>query len=517
MAATGPPSLRSTFENGLGVIFQCRPRGGYSHSFNSDGSFQLHAYGQMINHGGGSSANGDAYAYHTMSHNSILVDGLGQAQTSRGQVLPYYGRIAAFSRGDDYVYFAGDVTGCYPRTPGDFSRWSLPLDKIYQERALPYLERFIRHVLFLHGRYFIIYDDLSCSQPAIYTWLYHILPEEPFTFDKNTFTVDYKVGEVDVRLRHLAHPEGLELDDRVGMQAFVNPLTGEDYRQTRVGDILCGHNLWVSNTAPARKWSFLTVIYPARSGQTIPDGVHYDLWLGPAPKRPFSRNRFHYNWHWNWEYGNGDMGNQGVHEMDVARWGLGVKLPTRVCAMGGHVMFDDDQNTPNVLMAMFEFPNERGAGDKKKILQFEVRHWISNREDGMWMKPDPKSSTGYMSSASNTIGNLFYGSKGYMAKTVNEWRTYMGKDCEPGETGSGLADHYANYIEAIRGADPRTFNKSIEEGFYSCALIHLANISHRLDRSLDFDPMEQRFINDDQANGMLTRDYRKPFVVPEQV
>ena len=251
--------------------------------------------------------------------------------------------------------------------------------------------------------------------------------------------------------------------------------------------------------------------------EPVPKGVHYDLWLGPAPKRPFSRNRFHYNWHWNWDYGNGDMGNQGVHEMDVARWGLGVKLPTRVCAMGGHVMFDDDQNTPNALMAMFEFPNGQGGGDKKKILQFEVRHWISNREDGIWMKIDPKSSTGYMSSGSNTVGNLFYGSKGYMAKTVDEWRTYMGKDREPGATGSGLGDHYANYINAIRNGDPKTFNKSIEEGFYSCALIHLANISYRLGRSLDFDPVKQQFVNDDEANGMLTRDYREPFVVPEKV
>ncbi|MHC4579928.1 MAG: Gfo/Idh/MocA family protein [Planctomycetota bacterium] len=251
--------------------------------------------------------------------------------------------------------------------------------------------------------------------------------------------------------------------------------------------------------------------------EPVPKGVHYDLWLGPAPKRPFSRNRFHYNWHWNWDYGNGDMGNQGVHEMDVARWGLGVKLPTRVCTMGGHVMFDDDQNTPNVLMAMFEFANEQGAGDKKKILQFEVRHWISNREDGMWMKADPNSATGYMISGSNTVGNLFYGSQGYMAKTVDQWQTYMGKNREPGATGSGLANHYANYIDAIRNGDPKTFNKSLEEGFYSCALVHLANISYRLGRSLDFDPVEQRIINDEEANEMLTRDYRKPFVVPEKV
>ncbi|MHC4192182.1 MAG: DUF4962 domain-containing protein [Planctomycetota bacterium] len=269
MAATGPPSLRSTYENGLGIIFQCRPRGGYGHSFNSDGSFQLHAYGQMLNHGGGSSANRDAYAYHTMSHNTILVDGLGQAQPSAGQLYPTYGRIAAFSRGEDYVYCAGDATRCYPRAPGKYSRWSLPLDDVYQKRALPYLEHFIRHVLFLRGRYFVIYDDLSCSQPATYTWLYHILPQEPFDFDESTFTIDYAVGDVKVRLQHLAHPERLSLDDRIGTEAFVNPSTGEDYRQWRRGDILCAHNLWISNTVPTQKWRFLTVIYPARSGEPV--------------------------------------------------------------------------------------------------------------------------------------------------------------------------------------------------------------------------------------------------------
>jgi predicted dehydrogenase len=251
--------------------------------------------------------------------------------------------------------------------------------------------------------------------------------------------------------------------------------------------------------------------------EPVPAGVHYDLWQGPAPARPFSKNRFHYNWHWNYDYGNGDMGNQGAHEMDIARWGLGVKLPTKVCAMGGHLMFNDDQNTPNTLMAIFEFPNENGGGDKKKILQFEVRHWISNREDQMWMKPDPNAPTGYMISAGNTIGNLFFGSKGYMSKTVSQWKTHMGRKQEPGPTGSGKGNHYANYINAIRSADPKKFNKSIEEGFYTCALIHLANISYRLGRSLNFDPKAMKFINDDQANGMLRRQYRKPFVVEDKV
>jgi hypothetical protein len=270
MAATGPPSLRSAYDDGLGVIFQCRPRGGYGHSFNSDGSFQLHAYGQMLNHGGGSSANRDAYAYHTMSHNTILVDGLGQAQPSSGQLYPTYGRIVAFSRGENYVYFVGDATRCYPRVPGKYSRWSLPLDEVYRKRALPYLDHFIRHILFLRGRYFIVYDDLACSRPATYTWLYHILPQEPFNFDESTFKIDYAIGNVKVRLRHLANPESLNLDDRIGMETFVNPFTGEDYSQWRQGEILCAHNLWISNTVPAKQWRFLAVIYPARPGEIMP-------------------------------------------------------------------------------------------------------------------------------------------------------------------------------------------------------------------------------------------------------
>lgn len=250
--------------------------------------------------------------------------------------------------------------------------------------------------------------------------------------------------------------------------------------------------------------------------EPVPKGVHYDLWQGPAPERPFNQNRFHYNWHWNWDYGNGDMGNQGVHEMDIARWGLGVKLPTRISAMGAHVMFEDDQQTPNVLMAMFEFPNPAGGGDKKKILQFEVRHWISNSEDPMWMK---KADTGgYMAtSAGNTVGNLFFGANGYMAKSVGEWRTFLGEKREPGPTGNGTGNHYENFVNAIRDPKPEEFNRGIEEGFYSCALIHLGNISYRLGRSLEFDPVTMTFPHDAEANALLTRQYREPFVVPEKV
>jgi predicted dehydrogenase len=249
--------------------------------------------------------------------------------------------------------------------------------------------------------------------------------------------------------------------------------------------------------------------------EPVPAGVDYDLWLGPAPQRPFSRNRFHYKWHWNWDYGNGDIGNQGVHELDIARWGLGVTLPTRVCAIGGHVMFNDDQQTPNVLMAMLEFPNPAGGGGKKKILQFEVRHWLVNRE--LEMNPAESSNT-YMTSSANTVGNLFYGAKGYMAKNLQEWKTFMGSKLEPGPSNSGPeANHYQDFIDAIRAGDRSRAHGDIREGFYTCALAHLANISYRLGRSLDFDPVTMEFKNDAEANAMLTRSYRAPFVVPDKV
>src|SRR5438067_2463634 len=114
--------------------------------------------------------------------------------------------------------------------------------------------------------------------------------------------------------------------------------------------------------------------------EPVPAGVNYDLWTGPAPMKPLTRNRFHYNWHWIWDTGNGDIGNQGIHEMDVARWGLGVAFPNRVSAVGGHFMFDDDQETPNTLLAAFQFDLPNG---KRKMLEFEVRHWITNHEAGI--------------------------------------------------------------------------------------------------------------------------------------
>lgn len=239
----------------------------------------------------------------------------------------------------------------------------------------------------------------------------------------------------------------------------------------------------------------------------VPEGVHYDLWLGPAPKREFTQNRFHYNWHWHWDYGNGDLGNQGIHEVDICRWGLGVTYPTKVSAIGGHFMFDDDQETPNTITATYEF---NGNGGKKKMMVFEVRHWMSNHEATI----GEKGSFG----AGNTVGNVFYGSKGYLAiDGYDRYKTFLGQKGEPGPEKVAPGNNWQNFIDALRSGRREDLNAEIEEGAISSTLVHLANISYRLGRTVHFDEKTYSVTGDKEANAMFTRDYRKGFVVPAKV
>jgi predicted dehydrogenase len=229
--------------------------------------------------------------------------------------------------------------------------------------------------------------------------------------------------------------------------------------------------------------------------EVAPSTLDYNLWQGPAQERAFSRRIVHYNWHWHWDYGNGDVGNQGIHETDLCMWGLGVdSLPSRITAMGGKFLFDDDKETPEVLTSVYHYPAE------KKIIQFEVRHWCTNREDGA------------------DVGNLFYGSDGYMViKGYDTFETYLGQKREKGPSGKAGGDHYANWIKAIRSRKTADQHGPVETAHLSSALAHLGNISYRLGRQLDFDPKTERFVGDKQADAMLARKYRKPFVVPEKV
>jgi len=238
--------------------------------------------------------------------------------------------------------------------------------------------------------------------------------------------------------------------------------------------------------------------------------VDYDLWLGPASKRPFNRNRFHYNWHWHWDYGNGDTGNQGPHQFDIARWGLAKnEHPVRVQSTGGY--FGEEptsQETPDTHSTLFNYADGT-------VFEFATRGQYTNDE------------------GTQRIGNLFYGTKGWLFIDGDgrEWQSYLGRKNEKGPGSSappsaGGSDplvltsiespHYQNFVDAIRANDPAKLACGIEEGHLSSCLPHLANISYRVGRGLTFDGATERFVGDDEANALLKDSYRAPFVVPEK-
>jgi predicted dehydrogenase len=233
---------------------------------------------------------------------------------------------------------------------------------------------------------------------------------------------------------------------------------------------------------------------------TVPSGLNYDLWCGPAPMVPFTRNLVHYNWHWHWNYGNGDVGNQGIHETDLCMWGLGVDhLPERITSMGGKFLWDDCKEVPEIQTSVYHYPKE------KKIIQFEVRNWCTNLEDGAG------------------VGNIFYGEKGYMViKGYGTYETYLGEKREKGPSRSEdgeLTLHFQNWFDAIRARDMSIQHGPVQTGHLSSALAHLGNISYRLGRQLEFDPVAERFIGEgeNEANAMLSRNYRAPYLLPENI
>jgi predicted dehydrogenase len=226
--------------------------------------------------------------------------------------------------------------------------------------------------------------------------------------------------------------------------------------------------------------------------EPTPKGLDWNIWQGPAQERPFSRRYVHYNWHWHWDYGNGDIGNQGIHETDMCLWGLDVGLPQRITAGGGKFLFDDDKETPEVLSVSYSYPK------LKKMIELEVRAWSTNDEAGV------------------DVGNIFYGSEGYMVvKGYDSYSISGGR--ESGRKHKAGGNHWANFIKAVRSRQTSDQNAPVETAHLSSALAHLGNISYRLGRTLQFDPETERFGGDEEANAMLTRKYRAPFVVPEHV
>ncbi|MFH1068361.1 MAG: Gfo/Idh/MocA family oxidoreductase [Candidatus Glassbacteria bacterium] len=243
----------------------------------------------------------------------------------------------------------------------------------------------------------------------------------------------------------------------------------------------------------------------------VPPGVHYDLWLGPVSWRPFNENRFHYNWHWFWDTGNGETGNNGPHYTDMARWALQkYEHPRRIQSQGGFFVFDSEQETPNTQLSCLEYADG-------KIVQLEVRGLYTNRE------------------ADFNMGMLFFGSEGWMQlKGEGEaWATFFGRNNEPGPRmdeapadkspdsmkirGSGGGPHFENFIKAVRSRQAEDLTADILEGHLAASMCHLCNIAYRTGRTLVFDSDTERFVNDGQADAMLGREYRYPYVVPEKV
>jgi predicted dehydrogenase len=269
--------------------------------------------------------------------------------------------------------------------------------------------------------------------------------------------------------------------------------------------------------------------------EAVPAGIDYDLWLGPAPERPFNKTRFFYNWHWFWDYGNGDLGNQGVHQLDILRWGIGRNdLPKKVVAVGGRFGVQDDGETPNSMVVSWEW------ADGPQMI-FELR--------GLETQPykDVK------------VGCVFQCADGVLSFNRAE-ATAFSKSGEVIQKFTGQGDHFANFLDAVRSNKPTDLAADIEQGHISAAICHLGNISYRLGglyamykvrpfgdnedaadtfdrfkdhmaandvqpeqtqvtvgKTLTVDAKAERFVDDPEADKLLTREYRKPFVVPDKV
>lgn len=289
--------------------------------------------------------------------------------------------------------------------------------------------------------------------------------------------------------------------------------------------------------------------------QPIPKSVNYDLWCGPAPKKPLMRQKLHYDWHWAWDTGNGDLGNQGIHEMDKARWGLNKnELPRSAVSLGGRFGYVDDGETANTQVSVFDY------GDCQLI--FEVRGLVSINPFPHAKAEEPAGPGGLkVKKPQNFVGNVFYGSEGILVcPSYVDAIAYTLKG-EVIKTFKGPEDHFGNFVKAVRSGKPEDLNAEVLEGHLSSALCHLGNVSYqlgemqpfnpksnalgddkeggetvermcehlkanhlklpelqyRLGRKLRIDPTKETFLGDEQANALLTREYRKGFEVPAKV
>jgi predicted dehydrogenase len=231
-----------------------------------------------------------------------------------------------------------------------------------------------------------------------------------------------------------------------------------------------------------------------RADEPVPAGVDYNLWLGPAPERPFNRNRFHYSWHWNWDYGTGDIGNDGVHQIDIGRWALGLRAPKAVSCSGAKLgSRGDAQETPDTLVVTWEYDD--------LLYVYEQRDFTPYRMPGHRLDND----------------NIIFGETGYMIIDREGFRVFH----EKGKPGAVVAArdpdsprYFQNFIDCVKSRQHQQLLGDIEEGHYSAMLAHLGNIAYRVGRRLEFDGATETFPKDKDANTLLGREYRQGFEPP---
>lgn len=234
---------------------------------------------------------------------------------------------------------------------------------------------------------------------------------------------------------------------------------------------------WISNSRKP---------LPRRRDESIPQGVNYDMWLGPANERSFSTNQFHYHWHWFWDFGTGELGNWGVHLLDVARWGLGLELPDRISASGGQYVFKGQQETPDTLMVNFDYPEH--------TICWEHRLWSNHGNEG------------------RGSGVAFYGDKGTLVVDRSGWKVYDSKERLTSDTSDQLGAHLQNFVDCIRTR--KRPNADIEIGHTSTTMCHLGNIAFRVGHEVKFDQTTQQFVDSPDADALLAKTYRDPWTLP---
>jgi predicted dehydrogenase len=274
--------------------------------------------------------------------------------------------------------------------------------------------------------------------------------------------------------------------------------------QRRSGAVLAKAVQFLRDGGLGTVYAGKTVIYGRRqpigvaADSPVPPGVHYDLWLGPAPSRPFNDNHFHYHWHWFWEYGTTDLGNTGVHSVDAVRWLLGKQEHPRTAhCIGGlyEAGARTDQTTPNTQSVTYQYAD----GTE---LHCDLRNWFSGPPEAQ--------------------GVFVFGSKGWMKVGNDKAQVFFGPKNEPGPTltadekRDAGQSHFENFIDCARSRQPGNLRAPIEDGHLSTTLCHLGNISYRVGRSVKFDGAAERFVGDEDADKLLSRTYRAPYVLPDK-